>query len=258
MRIRDKCGSLDFPNFCFRIDNDAVIRKLVEKMEQMTAEIRDLKKKNEFALTAEERREMIQKSMLQIIEFRDSRPVHGLSEHFLFLKALASGEKEINFKTRHILTEIVKPENVKRGFTKTRARYTVKFDGWAIFFESRLDLDYHKSEKRQEKTSDSAFSHRGTPNINEKVIISLIIEYPEKFHEFMVFLQPNEGRAFTIKPRRSSIEGKRNLVYIEFPCEINYNPYPNPIWSHELGRHIPEDTKICTVTWSFLRINKIN
>jgi hypothetical protein len=184
--------------------------------------------------------------------------VHGLSEHFLFLKALASGEKEINFKTRHILTEIVKPENVKRGYTSTRPRCPVKFDGWAIFFESQLDLEYHKSEKRQEKTSDSAFSHRGTPNINEKVIIRLIIKFPEKFDEFSVILKPNEGEAFTIKPSRSTLEREKNLVWVEFPCKINYNPYPNPIWSHALGRHIPEDTKICTVTWSFLRINKIN
>ena len=78
-------------------------------MERMSADIRDLKKRNDFILTCEEKRELIEKLMLQKINCADTRPSHGISEQYLFLKALRSGERLINIRKDIKISEILKP-----------------------------------------------------------------------------------------------------------------------------------------------------
>ena len=129
------------------VDFNSVINRLVEEISILRSDVRKLKEQKKNLLTQEEKRELANKNMLQIIRNPDWRSASSIDEIYLFLKAIGSGEPYANIVVRYKLSHLQDINNEKtihapilheNGQHNSNSNHPISVNGLEVFFETKI------------------------------------------------------------------------------------------------------------------------
>lgn len=212
-------------------------QELLEVVQKLKTEL-SVSGAKKYELTPEERRKMVKEHMLQLVESLCERHYHSDDEMYLFLKAIASGERTVNIKISY---NVFRPSNSTTSEKSSFPNLPFCFDKWSIQFECSYLPESYSPESGEILEKDLSEFYKN-PQKFTRISYRFVLTTPVEFSKFSLtaFHHTNESL------RESDIE--EQVINNEFS---RYTIKNNFIFQKS------RQDDIGTITWNYRKTDSL-